>query len=809
MKVLKFGGDSLYSPQSFLKMKEIIVNEKDQIVVVISAMRGITDQLLKAANEAAAFSSDYYTTLSEIRTCHLTLINSLFEGGEGELVEHEFSLLFSELERYAKGVSMVRELTPALQDRILSFGERFICRIIEHFLPRAVLIDALKIIKTDDSFGKANVDMEYTQKAIVEAINNNEGIPVIAGYIASSATGNITTLGRGGSDYTASLIASALDAEILEIWTSVDGFMTADPEVVDQSYPIERLSYSEAMELSNFGAGVLYPPGIIPIYKKKIPLHIRNLSNPEASGTVISALVKNGINKPVKGISSIHGIALITVQGMGMVGVTGISARLFSAFAEQKINVILISQASSENSISVAIDANCSDKAGAALHREFDGEIRRGVINCIQIERNLSIVAIVGEHMKQSPGIAGKLFNILGKSGINVIAIAQGASEFNLSWVVADRDLYKTLNVAHEAFFLSPYNELNVFIVGTGRVSSHLLDQIRQQKEKLLRAKRLRLRIVGITNTRNMYFSREGILLDEWQKILEEQGEPANLEQFVKRIISLNLFNALFVDCTAGNAPVAFYKMILDNNISIVAANKIAASSAYSDYLELKHTAALRGVKFLIETNVGAGLPVINTLNDLKNSGDKIIKIEAVLSGTLNFIFNVVDEKTPLSEAISLAREKGYTEPDPRIDLCGRDVVRKLVILARESGYCLEQEEVDVKSFIPEEYFEGPAVDFLQKIKAYDKTFGAIAAKAAAEGKRMRFVARYEEGKATVGIETVPPNHPFYELEGSNNVFLFTTDRYNQYPMIIKGYGAGADVTAAGVFADIMRVSNI
>ncbi|MDP4183567.1 MAG: bifunctional aspartate kinase/homoserine dehydrogenase I, partial [Bacteroidota bacterium] len=739
----------------------------------------------------------------------LNLINQLFDKNEAKERNNEFENLFSELERYIKGISMVGELTPALQDRILSFGERFIWQIVSHYLPNAVPVDALKVIHTDDNFGKANVDLASTEEAIREACTNIAGIPVVAGFIASSSNGNITTLGRGGSDYTASLFASALEVEMLEIWSSVDGFMTADPEVVDQAYTIERLSYAEAMELSHFGAKVLYPPSIIPIYKKRIPVHIRNISNSEATGTIISDSGKNGIDKPVKGISSIRGISLMTVQGMGMVGVTGISSRLFGALANEKINIILISQASSENSISIAIESQQAQKAEQALSNEFDNEIRTGMINKIVIEKDLSIVAIVGEHMKHSPGIAGKLFHTLGKNGINVIAIAQGASELNLSWVIADHDLAKTLNVAHESFFLSPFNDLNVFIVGTGRVSKHLLGQITQQQDKLLHEKRLRLRITGITNSRKMFLSRDGILLSNWNEILDSKGQKAELSSFVEQMKAMNLQNSIFVDCTAGEAPVEFYKTVLENNISIVAANKIAASSSYESYAGLKKMAALRGVKFLIETNVGAGLPVINTLNDLVNSGDKVIKIEAVLSGTLNFIFNVVSKEIPLSKAIAMARDKGYTEPDPRIDLCGRDVVRKLVILAREAGYQLEQSDVEIKSFLPEKYFNGEADSFLKDVEAFDDEFGVVAEKAASEGKRMRFVARFDKTGASVGIESVPPGHPFYELEGSNNVFLFTTDRYNQYPMIIKGYGAGAEVTAAGVFADIIRVSNI
>jgi len=579
--------------------------------------------------------------------------------------------------------------------------------------------------------------------------------------------------------------------------------------VISKAYTIKMLSYSEAMELSHFGAKVIYPPTILPVYKKGIPVRIKNTMEPEAEGTLITDSKLNGRDLPIKGISSISNITLITIQGLGMVGVTGISARLFGALARQNVNVILISQASSENSISFAIDSSSSSKAEAAIRQEFDREIQLDQINKITIEENLAIVAIVGENMKHATGVAGKLFNTIGKNGINIIAIAQGASELNISWVVKISDLRKTLNVVHESFFLSENVELNVFLLGIGLVGGNLLEQIKQQQPKLLKEKHLKIKLAGVANSKKMLFNREGIDIETFREKMMTEGQVSSLENFKNEIICLNMYNSIFVDCTANDQAAGLYAELLNANVSIVTANKVAASSDYENYALLKKTAKRKGAKFLFETNVGAGLPIITTLNDLVNSGDTIVKIEAVLSGTLNFIFNTISETVPLSQTIRMAKEQGYAEPDPRIDLSGVDVARKLLILVRESGHQFDMKDIKINTFIPEKYFKGAVDDFWKNIPEMDAEFESNRKKLAAEGLFWRFVAKFEDGKAEIGLQQIPANHPFADLQGSNNLVMFNTERYLEYPMIIKGYGAGAAVTAAGVFADIIRVSNV
>ncbi|HEX7585461.1 MAG TPA: bifunctional aspartate kinase/homoserine dehydrogenase I, partial [Prolixibacteraceae bacterium] len=617
------------------------------------------------------------------------------------------------------------------------------------------------------------------------------------------------TLGRGGSDYTGAIMAAAMDVSSLEIWTDVNGFMTADPRVISKAYTITTLSYSEAMELSHFGAKVIYPPTILPVYKKGIPVRIKNTLDPDAEGTLITESKLNGKDLPIKGISSISNITLITIQGLGMVGVTGISARLFGALARQNINVILISQASSENSISFAIDSVSTNKAEAAIRQEFEREIQLDQINKITIEENLAIVAIVGENMKHATGVAGKLFNTIGKNGINIIAIAQGASELNISWVVKISDLRKTLNVVHESFFLSENVELNIFLLGIGLVGGNLLEQIKLQQPKLLKEKHLKIKLAGVANSKKMLFDRDDIDIATFREKLMAEGQESSLSKFKNEIIRLNMYNSIFVDCTANAQAAGLYAELLNANVSIVTANKVAASSEYENYSLLKKTAKRKGVKFLFETNVGAGLPIITTLNDLVNSGDTILKIEAVLSGTLNFIFNTISDKVPLSQTIRMAKDQGYAEPDPRIDLSGVDVARKLLILVRESGYQFEMKDININTFIPDKYFEGTVEDFWKNIPEMDIEFESSRKKLAAEGRFWRFVAKFEEGKAEIGLQEITAGHPFADLQGSNNLVMFTTERYHEFPMMIKGYGAGAAVTAAGVFADIIRVSNI
>ncbi len=807
MKILKFGGTSVGTEENIRKVGEIVFNQKDIVIIVVSALGGITDQLLSATRKAAS-GEETTGELSIIRTRHEDLANGLLIKKETDNTFQALRKLFDELEKIIQGVRLIGELTPKTLDKVLGFGERMSSLIISRFL-NAPLIDSASLIRTDQTFGKANVNFDYTYKGIKEACKSLGKVAVAPGFISSADDGSMTTLGRGGSDYTAALFAAALNAKTLEIWTDVDGFMTADPRVISNAYTIPMLTYSEAMELSHFGAKVIYPPTILPVYQKGIPVHIKNTMNPAGDGTLISQTVSLNKDHPIKGISSISGISLFTVQGLGMVGVTGISMRLFGALAREDINVILISQASSENSISFAINSENSETAYKAISKEFEREIASGRINKVMVEDELSIVAIVGENMKHSAGIAGKLFHTIGKNGINVIAIAQGASEQNISWVVKNIDLKKTLNVVHEAFFLSPYVELNIFLVGVGTVGRDLLSQISRQQEKLKNDHRLILRLAGVANSRKMIFVREGLDPVNIRELLEHSKEKSEMGRFCRIMAEMNLFNSVFVDCTADAKVAEHYHYVLDNYISVVAANKVAASSEYRRYRDLKELAAQHGVKYLFETNVGAGLPLISTINDLMRSGDKIVRIEAVLSGTLNFIFNTISKEIPFSKAVRMAKEKGYSEPDPRIDLSGIDVIRKLVILARESGYAIEKEAVIATPFIPERYFESSIEDFWEQLPDLDDMFEERRIHIEKDKKKWRFVAVMDQGKASVSLQTVGIGHPFYDLEGSNNIVLLTSERYNEFPMLIQGYGAGAAVTAAGVFADLIKVSNI
>ena len=809
MKVLKFGGTSVGSAENIQKVKEILMGQNDDVIVVVSALGGITDKILSAAKMAAIGTGYFQAELTEINTRHYEAIEKLFVAGKHADVKTKTTVLLEELERIIHGVSLIGELTPKTLDKIGGFGERLSSLIISEFIPEAKWFDSSKLIKTNSDFGKAIVDFGQTNQLIQAAFSSFSGIAIVPGFISSNEAGEYTTLGRGGSDYTGAILAAAMDVASLEIWTDVNGFMTADPRVISKAYTIKMLSYSEAMELSHFGAKVIYPPTILPVYKKGIPVRIKNTMEPEAEGTLITDSKLNGRDLPIKGISSISNITLITIQGLGMVGVTGISARLFGALARQNVNVILISQASSENSISFAIDSSSSSKAEAAIRQEFDREIQLDQINKITIEENLAIVAIVGENMKHATGVAGKLFNTIGKNGINIIAIAQGASELNISWVVKISDLRKTLNVVHESFFLSENVELNVFLLGIGLVGGNLLEQIKQQQPKLLKEKHLKIKLAGVANSKKMLFNREGIDIETFREKMMTEGQVSSLENFKNEIICLNMYNSIFVDCTANDQAAGLYAELLNANVSIVTANKVAASSDYENYALLKKTAKRKGAKFLFETNVGAGLPIITTLNDLVNSGDTIVKIEAVLSGTLNFIFNTISETVPLSQTIRMAKEQGYAEPDPRIDLSGVDVARKLLILVRESGHQFDMKDIKINTFIPEKYFKGTVDDFWKNIPEMDAEFESNRKKLAAEGLFWRFVAKFEDGKAEIGLQQIPANHPFADLQGSNNLVMFNTERYLEYPMIIKGYGAGAAVTAAGVFADIIRVSNV
>ena len=628
------------------------------------------------------------------------------------------------------------------------------------------------------------------------------------GFISSDKdSGETTNLGRGGSDYTAAIIAADLDAEILEIWTDVDGFMTADPRVIKTAYTIDELSYVEAMELCNFGAKVVYPPTIYPVRIKNIPIRVKNTFNPEAPGTIIKDKIDND-HKPIKGISSIKNTSLITVSGLAMVGVIGVNRRIFTALADNGISVFMVSQASSENSTSIGVRDEDSADAARVLNNEFAAEIEDGAMFPMHVESKLATIAIVGENMKHAAGIAGKLFGTLGRSGISVIACAQGASETNISFVVRGAELRKAMNVLHDSFFLSEYKVLNLFICGIGTVGGKLIEQIRSQYDNLKEHSRLKLNVVGVASSHNAIYSRDGIDLANYKELLKA-SEPSDPEKLRDTILSMNIFNAVFVDCTASKEIAALYQSLLDHNVSIVAANKIAASSSYDDYTRLKETALRRGIKFLFETNVGAGLPIIGTINDLRNSGDRILKIEAVLSGTLNYIFNKISAQCPFSETVKRAKEEGYSEPDPRIDLSGTDVVRKIVILAREAGYRVEQEDVEKHLFVPDHFFTGSLEDFWKHLPELNADFEEKRKKLEEEGRRWRFIATMDHGKVSVALRDMTQDSPFYNLEGSNNIVLLTTERYKEYPMLIQGYGAGASVTAAGVFANIISIANV
>ena len=810
MKVLKFGGTSVGSVNSMSSVKKIVEAIDEKVIVVVSALGGITDKLINTSKMATAGDSAYEKEMKEIVNRHIEMVYTVIPAGkQREILLDQVNELLSELKDIFQGIYLIRDLSPKTSATIVSYGERLSSIIVTALIKNAQWFDSRTFIKTEKKHNRHILDSELTTQLVKEAFRELPQVSVVPGFISSDKnTGEITNLGRGGSDYTASIIAAALEADILEIWTDVDGFMTADPRVISTAYPITELSYVEAMELCNFGAKVVYPPTIYPVCHKNIPILIKNTFNPDAPGTIIKQEADH-FSKAIKGISSINDTCLITMTGLGMVGVIGVDHRLFRALAENGISVFLVSQASSENSISIGVRNGEAELACSLLNEEFAKEIEMGEISPMKVEGGLATVAIVGENMKHTPGIAGKLFGTLGRNGINVIACAQGASETNISFVVHGASLRKTLNVIHDSFFLSEYQVLNLFVCGIGTVGHSLLEQIHGQQERLKKERGLKLRVVGIANGHQAYFCRQGIDLANFRQELDEKGVPSCTQLLHDEVIGMNIFNSVFVDCTASPEIAGLYKDFLKHNISVVAANKIAASSDYEIYAELKQIARQRGVKFLFETNVGAGLPVINTINDLINSGDKILKIEAVLSGTLNYIFNTLSAEVPLSETIRRAKEEGYSEPDPRIDLSGKDVIRKLVILAREAGYRLNQEDVVKHLFIPDEFFEGTLDDFWTKIPQLDADFEKQRQKLEAEDKRWRFVAKLEDGKGTVSLQEVGHDHPFYTLEGSNNIILLTTERYNEYPMLIQGYGAGAGATAAGVFADIMSIANI
>ena len=822
MKVLKFGGTSVGSVASILSLKRIVEKEARQqpIIVVVSALSGITDKLIATAQMALKGDDRYRAEFEAMVNRHHQMIDTIITDTRNrEDLFNTVDALFEQLKSILYGVYLIHDLSEKTQDAIVSYGERLSSNIVATLIKGARRMNARNFIRTERKNGKHVLDTELTNKLVREAFfpqgadSTNPStygwkIAVVPGFISRDKETNETTnLGRGGSDYTAAILAAALDAEVLEIWTDVDGFMTADPRVIKTAYTINELSYIEAMELCNFGAKVIYPPTIYPVCVKNIPIRVKNTFNPSHPGTLIKQQIDND-QKPIKGISSISGTTLITVSGLSMVGVIGVNRRIFSCLAENGISVFIVSQASSENSTSIGVRDADSDAAVRVLNNEFAKEIETGAMFPMHAESGLATIAIVGENMKHTPGIAGKLFGTLGRSGISVIACAQGASETNISFVIEGRYLRKALNVLHDSFFLSEYNVLNLFICGVGTVGGKLIEQIRSQYEELKQNRRLKLNVVGIASSKNAIFTRDGIDLDNYKEQLKA-SEPSNISRLRDEVVGMNIFNSVFVDCTASKEVAALYQTFLEHNISVIAANKIAASSDYDSYHKLKTTALARGVKFRFETNVGAGLPIIGTINDLRNSGDRILRIEAVLSGTLNFIFNTISRDIPFSETVRLAKEEGYSEPDPRIDLSGKDVVRKLVILTREAGYKVEQEDVEKHLFVPDSYFEGNQDEFWKHLPELDDDFEQRRRQLEAAGKRWRFVATMEQGRTSVALKEIAHDHPFYNLEGSNNIVLLTTERYHEYPMLIQGYGAGASVTAAGVFANIMSIANI
>lgn len=811
MKVLKFGGTSVGTIESLRHVKRIVEECDEQVIVVVSALGGITDLLINTAHQASSGDITYMQNYAKIVERHVNVINGIVPQEKIASVREKIDKLLEELGNIYRGVSLIKDLSSRTLDIIVSYGERMSSTIVSNIINDATLFDSREFIKTETQFNKHVLNAELTEHLIHEKFDSFTGkVALVPGFISSDTeAGDITNLGRGGSDYTAAIICATLNARQLEIWTDVDGFMTADPRVISTAYVIDKLTFIEAMELCNFGAKVVYPPTIYPVFQKNIPILIKNTFNSSAPGTLISDIHGSEEGKAIKGISSINDTCLITLTGFGMVGVIGVNSRIFAALARNGVSVFLVSQASSEHNTSFAVKNCDAEKAVKVLKDEFANELLTGEISDITPEKDLATVAIVGENMKHTPGIAGKLFNTLGRNGINVIACAQGASETNISFVINSRSLRKALNVIHDSFFLSETQVLNLFVAGIGNVGKNLLSQIKHQQENLLKNKSLELRIVGIANSKKCAFTRDGIDLDNYQEILEQSELVASPEAIRNGIIDMNIFNSVFVDCTASAEIADIYGSLIEHNVNVVAANKIAASSCYDNYKYLKNTTHKKGVKFLFETNVGAGLPIINTINSLIATGDKIIKIEAVLSGTLNYIFNTISPEIPLSKAIMMAKEAGYSEPDPRIDLCGKDVARKIVILAREAGYKVEQDDVECNLFIPTEYFEGSQEDFFKNVESMDAEFEAMRKQTADKNEHLRFVARMNEGKVSLGLEAVDQNHPFYTLAGSNNVILITTERYNEYPMVIKGYGAGAEVTAAGIFSDIISIANI
>ncbi len=817
MRVLKFGGSSLADASCIRKVAEIVESEvrsnNKPKAVVVSAFGKMTDLLVDMANKASKGEISYSQSLALFRKHHSTVIDNLFKKAAAKKIHMEIENINDTLTQLLHGIYLVMEASPRTLDYVLSFGERNSALIVAHYFnSRSIqsdFVDARNIIKTNKRFGSAQVDLDLTFDNIREHFKKQKKLQVVTGFISSAKGGLTTTLGRGGSDYTVSLIGAALDVKAIEIWTDVDGVLTSDPRKVDKAFTIEKMTYAEAVEMSHFGAKVIYPPTIQPALKRGIPIYIKNTFNPTNPGTLISA-EQIPYDKAVKGISSISEIALLTLQGSGLFGVPGIAARLFESLAAAQINVILITQGSSEHSISFAVQPSMVIKAKRRVEKEFEFEMERGAVEPVKVESNLSVIAIIGENMRYVPGVAGKMLTALGNNGINAIAIAQGSSELNISVVINRENEAKALNALHQAFFLSDTKVIHLFMVGVGLIGGTLLEQLKQQGPFLREKRSLEIKVIALANTRKMLFMEEGIPLDQWKELLDKSKTKSNMDDYVEKVVNMNLSNSVFVDNTADLMIPDHYKRILNASISISTPNKVATSSNFEQYLSLLKLAENKNVYFGYETNVGAGLPVISTLRNLIDSGDRIIKIEGVLSGSLSYIFNHFNEELSFSQAISNARKLGFTEPDPRVDLNGVDVKRKILILAREAGLVMEAREIKVKNILPPACQKAdPGKQLNEALQKADPYFEKIRAKAAAKGCRLRMIAKLEKGRASIALEEVDSSSPFYFLSGSDNMIVFTTQRYKDRPLVIQGPGAGAEVTAAGVFAEIIHIGNL
>jgi aspartokinase/homoserine dehydrogenase 1 len=817
MRILKFGGSSITDCDGIKQIRCIIEKEKetDQIAVVVSAFKGVTDTLGRIVEIAAAGNEEFRNMLEQLEERHISIIRELISIQSQSKTLTEFKLMFNELDDVLHGISLTHEATDRTKDFVLGFGERFSAFILSEFLndhqTASSYVDARKLIKTDQQFGGARVQVERSYQNIRNhfAGANSLTVPIVTGFIASSDTGETTTLGRGGSDYTASMLAEALNAGAIELWKDTDGIMTADPKIVSNCFVIPDLSYEEAMELSHFGAEVIFPPTIQPATKASIPIHIKNTFNPRQKGTLITTGSSSN-QSFVKGVSSIDHVSLLTIRGSGMIGVSGISARFFGALARADVNVIMITQSSSEHSICIAVTEEQAEAARRAIEHEFRYELRDDLVQAIQMEQGLFIAAVVGNGMRRQPGISGQIFDTLGQNGINVVAIAQGSSERNISIVVDRKKKTQTLNILHDAFFLSEIKSVNLFLAGVGLIGSRLLRLIQKQAQRLLDKHKINLQLIGVSNSKQFFIDENGIPLNEWKKKLSNSNKKADINEFVRQMANMDLPNSIFIDCTASDEVSEIYSEVLKSNVSIATANKKANASSLSVYEELQQLAFEHNVAYLYETNVGAGLPVVATLKEQIVTGDEIRRIEGVFSGTLSYLFNTFDGSKPFSEVVRDAQGQGLTEPDPREDLNGKDVGRKLLILAREADIKLEFENIDIQNVVPEEARDAETVDdFFDELRKHDQEFQNLLDETKSENKKLCYIARYQDGKATVKLEQIDADHPFYDLEGSDNIIAFNTMHYQDSPIVVKGPGAGADVTASGLIADILRISKV